>query len=322
MQYKLEFSLYKRNFKQPLKTSHGIWNIREGIILKLTDQNGKIGLGEIAPLSWFGSENLSAALDFCRQLPTEIITETIFSIPDNLPSCQFGFESAWENIQQVEIEEKEELKNTNFYSALLPGGKAALEIFQQLWQQGYRTFKWKIAVDKIETEIEIFQQLVKELPTEINLRLDANGGLNFEEAKQWLEICENLNIIEFIEQPLSIDKFSEMLELSNSYSTLIALDESVANLRKMEQYYQQSWQGIFVIKPAIFGSRKELRNFCKNNSIDAVFSSVFETNIGRQAALKLATELQTFLIKNHAFGFGVTHFFDEEQETYLLIDNE
>ena len=230
MDYKLQFSLYKRNFKQPLKTSHGIWNIREGIILQLTSKTGEIGLGEIAPLSWFGSETLSEALDFCHQLPKEITTETIFSIPDNLPSCQFGFESAWENLKQVEIDDKEELKNPNFYSALLPGGKGALEIWQQLWQKGYRTFKWKIGVDQIQTELEIFQQLVKKLPTEINLRLDANGGLTFEEAKQWLEICENLNIIEFIEQPLPVEKFSEMLELSNSYSTSIALDESVANL--------------------------------------------------------------------------------------------
>ena len=314
MHYKLEFSLYKRNFKQPLKTSHGIWNIREGIILQLTSKTGETDLGEIAPLSWFGSETLSEALDFCHQLPKEITTEIIFSIPDNLPSCKFGFESASENLKQVEIEEKEELKEPNFYSALLPGGKAALEIWEQLWQKGYRTFKWKIGVKKIQTELEIFQQLVKELPREINLRLDANGGLNFEEAKQWLEICENLNIIEFIEQPLPVDKFSEIFDLSNSYSTPIALDESIANLSKMQQYYQQGWQGIFVIKPAIFGSPAELRNFCKSYSIDAVFSSVFETKIGRKAVLKLARELQPSLRKNRAFGFGVTHFFDEDTE--------
>lgn len=308
MHYKLEFSLYKRNFKQPLKTSHGIWSIREGIILQLTNKTGEIGLGEIAPLSWFGSETLSEALDFCRRLQKKITTETIFSIPDNLPSCKFGFESAWEFFQQVYVEEKEEL-SSNFYSGLLPGGEAALEIWQQLWEEGYRTFKWKIGVDKIQRELEIFQQLVKELPTEINLRLDANGGLSFEEAKQWLEICENINIVEFLEQPLPVDNFSEMLELSNSYSTPIALDESVANLRKMQQYYQQGWSGIFVIKPAIFGSRAELRNFCQAYLIDAVFSSVFETRIARKAALQLATELQPNLIKNRAFGFGVTHLF-------------
>ena len=80
MHYQLKFFPYKQNFKQPLKTSHGIWHIREGIILQLISKTGEIGLGEIAPLSWFGSETLSEALDFCHRLPKKITTETIFSI--------------------------------------------------------------------------------------------------------------------------------------------------------------------------------------------------------------------------------------------------
>lgn len=314
MYYQLQFDPYKRKFKQPLKTSHGIWDIREGIILQLTTKTGETGLGEIAPLNWFGSETFQQALDFCHQLSKKITTETIFSIPDNLPTCKFGFESAWENLGQ--IGEKEELKSPNFYSGLLPQGEAALEILQQLWQEGYRTFKWKIGVSQIQTELQIFEKLIETLPTETNLRLDANGGLNFEEANQWFKICENINLIEFIEQPLPVDKFAEMLELTHHYPTPIALDESVANLSQMQQYYQQGWRGIFVIKPAIFGSRSQLRNFCKNHPIDAVFSSVFETKIGRKAALQLATELQPNLLKNRALGFGVTHWFDENEETW------
>jgi len=46
-----------------------------------------------------------------------------------------------------------------------------------------------------------------------------------------------------------------------------------------------------VIKAAIAGSPSRLRQFCREHEIDAVFSSVFETAIGTQAALKLAVEL-------------------------------
>jgi O-succinylbenzoate synthase len=49
-----------------------------------------------------------------------------------------------------------------------------------------------------------------------------------------------------------------------------------------------------------------LRQFCQQHEIDAVFSSVFETAIGRQTALQLAAELSR---KNRAVGFGVDHFF-------------
>ena len=99
-----------------------------------------------------------------------------------------------------------------------------------------------------------------------------------------------------------------MLEMSAQYSTPIALDESVATLDELEDSYQRGWRGIFVIKAAIAGSPKRLRQFCQKRDIDAVFSSVFETAVGRQAALQLATELSN---PNRAVGFGVNHWFND-----------
>ena len=112
--------------------------------------------------------------------------------------------------------------------------------------------------------------------------------------------------IEFLEQPLSISQLDLMLELCDLYSTPLALDESVANLQQLNSCYQQGWSNIFVIKPAIFGSPRKLKNFCQKNKIDTVFSSVFETDIGQNSALKIASEL---LLYNRAVGFGINHWF-------------
>ena len=105
-----------------------------------------------------------------------------------------------------------------------------------------------------------------------------------------------------------------MLELSTQYSTQLALDESVATLEQLEASYQQGWRGIFVIKPCIAGSPSRLRQFCREHEIDAVFSSVFETAIGRLAALKLAAENNHH---NRAVGFGINHWFEEDDEICL-----
>ncbi|BAY76474.1 mandelate racemase/muconate lactonizing protein [Nostoc linckia NIES-25] len=309
-----------------------MWDIRDGIILCLTDESGKVGWGEIAPISWFGSETIEQALDFCRQLPAEITDKTIFSIPDDLPACQFGFESAQEWVGRWGDGEMRRwgdgennysflTPNSSFpYSALLPAGKAALNQWQSLWQQGYRTFKWKIGVDAIANELEIFESLTQALPANSKLRLDANGGLSHEEANLWLWTCDNLQAnpeitteIEFLEQPLPVEQFQGMLELSMCYGTAIALDESVATLAQLIHCYQQGWREIFVIKPGIIGSPSRLRKFCQQHEIDAVFSSVFETAIGKQAALQLAAELSR---NNRALGFGIDHFFEQE-ETWL-----
>jgi o-succinylbenzoate synthase len=336
MLYQFEFRTYQRKFKHPLQTSHGIWEVRSGIILKLTDENGQIGWGEIAPLSSFGSESFEQALDFCHQLPANISKDMIFSISAELPACQFGFESALSQsffsflgsasiIHVAEPENQNSCqagdKRLNLYSGLLPAGKTALSALQMLWQQGYRTFKWKIGVSEIEEELKIFQQLLQaihklcENPEKAFLRLDANGGLNYLQAETWLKTCDNILAIpdfsvniEFLEQPLAVTQFEEMLKLSAIYKTPIALDESVANLDRIRECYHQGWRGIFVIKPAIAGSPSQLRKFCQTHNIDAVFSSVFETQIGRQAALNLATEL---FPNYRALGFGTDCWFDD-----------
>lgn len=314
MRYRLDFHPYRRSFKSPLQTSHGSWNVRDGIILCLTDEIG-ISCGEIAPISWFGSETIEQALNFCRQLPAEITDEMIFSIPDHFPACQFGFESAWEGVREQgdkAIGSGLPSIDSLTYSGLLPAGEAALQAWQTLWNQGYRTFKWKIGVYPMLDEIEIFHSLTQSLPASVKLRLDANGGLSYEDANYWLWTCDHkLPVeIEFIEQPLPIEQFEGMQKLSHCYATAIALDESVATLKQLRASYEQGWRGIFVIKAAIAGSPQRLRQFCREHKIDTVFSSVFETTVGRQAALKLAAELSC---QNRAVGFGINHWFDEDE---------
>ncbi|MBD2510516.1 o-succinylbenzoate synthase [Nostoc muscorum FACHB-395] len=329
MRYQFKFRPYQRKFLRSLTTNHGKWDIREGIILRLTDESGKVGWGEIAPISWFGSETLEQALDFCRQLPVEITDEIIFSIPDKLPACQFGFESAWEMGSRGAEEKNLNLSSAlhSFsYSGLLPSGEAALNQWETLWELGYRTFKWKIGVNAMADELKIFESLIHTLPAFTKLRLDANSGLSYEEANLWLGTCDNLKAngkipieIEFIEQPLPVEQFQGMLELSTSYETAIALDESVATLGQLAACYQQGWRGIFVIKPGIVGSPSRLRKFCYQHQIDTVFSSVFETAIARLAALKLAAELSR---NNRAIGFGIDHFFEQEETWFQSLWND
>lgn len=312
MRYQFEFRPYHRQFKPPLQTSHGNWDIRDGIILSLSDDKTGTSSGEIAPISWFGSETMEQALDFCHQMPVEITDETIFSVPDDLPACQFGFESAWEGVKQGSGGAGEEIfyPSPLSYSGLLPAGEGALEAWHTLWEQGYRTFKWKIGVYPMLDEIEVFQALTQNLPASAKLRLDANGGLSYQDANYWLWTCDRQpREIEFIEQPLPVEQFEEMQELSSKYSTAIALDESVATLKQLKVCYQQGWRGIFVVKPCIAGSPSRLRQFCREHQIDIVFSSVFETTVGRKAALKLATELSC----HRAVGFGINHWFDEDE---------
>jgi o-succinylbenzoate synthase len=299
---KFQFKVYQNHFKQPLRTSHGVWQIREGIIVSLTNSAGMTSRGEIAPLSWFGSETMAQAVEFCQQLQS-ITRQEIMTIPDVLPCCQFALESAYLGLTQHQLASYPQDLD---FCYLLPAGEKALTTWQELYQANLATtFKWKIGVLRLAEEIEILQQLTANFPSEVKLRLDANGGLNLTQAQQLLSVTDSLEAIEFIEQPLSPDRFTEILQLSQEYTTLLALDESIASFRQLQQVNQQGWSGVYVIKAAIIGFPTRLKQFCQEHDLDVVFSSVFETEVGREAVLNLAQQLA----HPRAVGFGVQHLY-------------
>ena len=262
--------------------------------------------GEIAPIPWFGSETLEEAISFCQQ-QGDIISETaILEIPDNLPACQFAFATALEAMQS-----DSEIDFTALdYCHLLPTGELALATDFSNFTKGDRntTFKWKIGVAKPELEINLLQKLLTKLPLGSQIRLDANGGLTLQQARQWLKFAETKPQIEFIEQPLKPAYFAEMMALQREFKVTLALDESVANITQLIDCYRRGWRGVFVVKAAIAGYPHKLRQFCQQHDLDLVFSSVFATDIGRQAALRLALELGN---RDRAVGFGTKHWFAE-----------
>jgi O-succinylbenzoate synthase len=322
MDYCYDYFFYCKPFVIPLQTCHGLWSERRGIIIQLRDQQGNIGKGEIAPLSWFGSETIEQATQFCSQLDTKFNPQIIDQIPNNLPCCQFAFESALVNLEKVA--NNSPITNLDFnlssnyqiylvnhpwnYSYLLPTGLAALQSIQTKVAQQHNTFKQKIGVQSFEQERSLIKELMSYLPTQGKLRLDANGGLNLETTKRWLEFAELEHKIELIEQPLPPEDFSTLLALSQQFKTAIALDESVANLTQLQNCYEQGWRGVYVLKAAIMGSPRRLAQWLQTHPIDALFSSVFETAIGRQNVLELAVKWGN---PARALGFGVNHWFQE-----------
>jgi o-succinylbenzoate synthase len=300
-----EWRRYCRPFVQPLQTHHGQWDKREGVLLRLNEGER---WGEIAPLDWFGSESLEQAIAFCRAVPTAISADILAQIPVSLPACRFGFESLF----APDSGSSKARFPAEKICGLLPTGGRALEAWRSLYAQGTRTFKWKIGVAPVAEELEILTALIQSLPSDVHLRLDANGGLTEDTARRWLRYCDSFGV-EFLEQPLPPNQFDTMLRISQQYQTPIALDESVATIKQLQTCYQKGWRGIFVVKAAIAGSPAQLRSFCEQHPVDIVWSSVFETPIA-QAYIQndLIPAIPT--IKDRAIGFGVNHWFSDGWE--------
>ncbi len=301
--------MYQRPFRPAVATSHGAWSVREGIIIRLQAPHNDIYWGEIAPIAWFDSETINVAQDFCRSLAGGWTDD--IEIPDHLPACQFAWSAALSYGRNWSIDgEMNGGVNRSIdpnWSVLLPAGQKVLTSWQTFWEQGHRTFKWKIGVNETSPELEILHKLVAMLPIGAKLRLDANGGLNYEQASIWLEQCDRLSCIEFLEQP-TFD-LNAMLRLVDRYRTPLALDESVSNLARLKGCYQQGWRGIFVIKPAIAGHLDQLADFIHHHQLDVVCSTSIESLLGQSAIVQWA-QAQGF--DRRALGMGVQHWFNDD----------
>lgn len=318
--YHLDYRLYSRPFRIPLHTHHGEWTERQGILLKLSDLQGQASFGEITPLPWFGTESLDQALKLCRTYAPFLSAQDILAIPDQYPACQFGFESALELHRYsasatVSGTYTKRLSSHPPVCHLLPTGAAALRAWTQPWSEGLHGFKWKIGVGHPQDELAIFEQLMQHLPPAATIRLDANGGLSWDGACQWLDACDQWTLrpdrgptVEFLEQPLPPDAVNQLLELSQRYPTPIALDESVATFTQLEDCYQQGWRGIFVVKAAIAGFPSRLRRFCQHHELDIVWSSTLETAIARQFIIHHL--IPTIPSSARPLGFGIDHWFE------------
>ncbi|MEM9004526.1 MAG: o-succinylbenzoate synthase [Cyanobacteria bacterium P01_F01_bin.86] len=324
---------YCRPFRKPLRTHHGWWEKREGLILRLQDDQGYVGFGEIAPIPWFGTETLNAAKTLCAQWPPQFLPATIAAIPDTLPACQFGFGSALRSLEAARDRVPRDSFGQGVSSwtkepgpwmcALLPAGEAVLDAWLPFYPKGHRTFKWKIGVAPLPEELQLFQTLIKVLPADTRLRLDANGGLTPDMAKQWLIACDAAhNKVEFLEQPLPPDSsLNWVIETVNTFQTAIALDESVATIKQLRQVCQHLQNRvIYVVKPVIAGFPEQLYALCTQYQLDVVFSSALETSIGYRAALHLAQDLWNAGVPRHALGFGVGHWFQDDWETLTEAD--
>lgn len=311
---------YQRRFAKPLHTAHGRWQWREGLLVRLRDGWGRVGYGEVAPISWFGSETVEDARAFCEAQGGEWQADTV---PDELPATQFGLGCALANLD-VENSLVGMEPVTADLCGLLPAGESALETAQQLIDQGYRTLKWKVGVQPIAEEIRWLEQLVDDLPKNTQLRLDANGGLSSDQAEQWLAACDAINAsspgatIEYLEQPLPPDQIEAMGELGRRYGTAIALDESVSTLAQLENCWTQGWRGVVVVKPAIAGSPQRLQAFYQQHRPRLVFSSAFETSVGRRAALALAARCSS--APAPALGFGTLGYFADDWDALTAAE--
>ncbi len=155
---------------KPLKVGNKTLNRREGLIIELTNENGQVGLGEIAPLPGFSKESLKAAKAQTLRLRRNILGKIIpFKLTSGLlPSVRFGVESAIEDL----LKPSKESKRIPVNAYLAGSEKTICREGKHLLKRGFTTFKVKIG-HNLQTDVKKVIALRKALGKKVRLRLDA-----------------------------------------------------------------------------------------------------------------------------------------------------
>ncbi|MDI1248033.1 MAG: o-succinylbenzoate synthase [Lacunisphaera sp.] len=303
MVYRFSYKPYCRSLRAPLRTAHGLWTEREGLVVRLEDEAGEVGFGEIAPLSWFGTETLVQAEEVCRKFGDRAGDALLDEVPEKFGCVRFA-------LAQARVQDKkrpEAAVHRLPVAALLPAGRDALPLMRQKIEAGFLAFKWKVGVGDINDELGLLDDLLSTLPGHARLRLDANGAWTRRQAERWLTRCAE-RPVEFVEQPVAPADENTLLGLAGDYPVKLALDESVVRLADARRWQGLGWPGVFVVKPSLAGPLTELAEWILATKADVVISSAIETALGRSAVLRAALSQP---LTTRALGFGTGEIFGE-----------
>lgn len=256
--------------KQPL-------SIREGLIIQL-EQQGKIGLGEIAPLPGFSQESLKEAQSAAIQWALKP-----HSLWDQLPpSVAFGISCAFAELHGKLGSE------SNFQSAILCDGNFAT-FSEKIAQQSQPLGKIKVGFNH-KQEGNLANQLFEQFP-HLTLRLDANRAWSLSQAVEFAEQIAkpHRSRIQFIEEPCQLP--AQSLQFAAQTGIAIAWDETVREPKFCVQKAENL--NAIVLKPTLIGSLNKCINLIKQThqlGLNAVISSSIESTLGLSQLARIAQQ--------------------------------
>ncbi len=153
-------------------------------------------------------------------------------------------------------------------------------------KMGFRALKVKVGLNP-EKDYERLRGIRENVGENIQIRVDANQGFTFSQARWFLNKIKDLNI-EFIEQPLPEWDLVKISELRKISSIPIMLDESVKNIRDLKRAIDEGACDLINIKLMKTGGIKRalsMADFALSNGIDFMVGCMSESPVGISAAM-------------------------------------
>ncbi len=289
------------HFKKPARTSRGAYDTHNMILVSMSDDNGRIGLGECAPLPDLSCDREAYTMmsDVARLINEALASEDYSEYLRPYPALLFALESAMYDMTKSPV-----LYDTPFArceEGIPTNGLVWMGSYDEMLAEvkkkilaGFRCIKLKIGAIRWEEEIALIRFIrSKYRPETLELRVDANGGFSVEEAPERLAELARYGI-HSIEQPIKAGQWDAMAELCRTSPLPIALDEELIGLNRLHEkqaMLDTVRPQYIVIKPTLHGGisgSMEWVSEARKRSIGSWMTSALESNVGLRNVALLA----------------------------------
>ena len=303
---KIKTDIEKRilHFKQPATTSRGVYTERTIWLVTMTDADGLQGVGECAPLPDLSCDALpddryeQALRHFCQRV--EETGKIPYEELRDYPSILFGLETAWgsplSTPHSTRFSRGEEGIPINGL-VWMGTHEEMLQRMEEKLRQGFHCVKLKVGAIDFDKELDLVKRIRERFSYhEVELRLDANGGFQPDEALYRLELLSQY-AIHSIEQPVKARQWALMAELCRDAPLPIALDEELIGVNDPDQKRQMLRiikPAYIVLKPSLHGGMMGCREWieiAREEGIGSWITSALESNIGLNAIARFCAEV-------------------------------
>ncbi|WP_353292761.1 o-succinylbenzoate synthase [Synechococcus sp. M16CYN] len=279
MMLRLQVRSFRFALMQSLRTAAGVFSERRGWLLRVQDDNGMVGWGEVAPLQ---AEQWTLCRGLLLALPNRLsLSQFAGLIIEGPGAIGFGCGAALAELDGVVGgDASQSWKAAPNSAQLLPAGEQMLmavdRVLDQTSSSQVLTLKWKVATEPAALEQQWLRQLLDRLPSNARLRLDANGGWDRSTAESWMKALRQEPRFDWLEQPLAVNDHAGLEQLARLGP--VALDESLEYRPEL----RDSWMGWQVRRPVVDGDPRPLLQELQNQVPYRMVSTAFETGIGRR----------------------------------------
>lgn len=283
---------------------------REGLLLRLWDEEGRQGQGEASPLPGYSPDTALSCRQALLAMPWKtIVIDPLAPLEAELrgplaavppPAARFAVETALVDLVGQTLRRPVSSlwnrdRSGDVALSLLLDAQTPAEIVAQgrrALALGVRTFKVKIGErGAFARELALLRALRDALGGAFSLRLDANGRLDVNEAPACLEALDRL-APEFLEEPVP----PPFLDTLSGSPVPLALDESLqrGDHDWLAGLIERRIAKVLVLKPMALGGAVaclELARLAEAAHLGVVVTHLFDGPIALAAAAELALGL-------------------------------